>query len=119
MATFGDIVKVELPPPVGPSGHEQFGFRPAIIVQDNHKFGSLPTTIVVPLTANQSASRFMGTFRVKKSPTNGLTDDSIALVFQIRAIDKKRIKTQIGKFSSGELEELKKHLKSLIPAFNG
>ena len=108
MVAFGDIVKVELPPPVGCPGHEQFGFRPAIIVQDDVKFRALPTTIVVPLTTNYTASRLPGTFFVKKSSTNGLTQDSIALVFQVRAIDKKRVKEpSIGKFSGTELDELR------------
>lgn len=117
MSTFGDIVKVELPPPVGPSGHEQFGYRPAIVVQDNIKFRSLPTVIIVPLTANPSASRFLGTFFIKKTPINGLTEDSIAMVFQIRAIDKTRIKATVGRSSPAELQELTKKLKELVPIF--
>jgi mRNA-degrading endonuclease toxin of MazEF toxin-antitoxin module len=57
----GDIVRVELPAPAGPSGREQFGVRPAIVVQ---RFPSASNTggtvLVVPLTSTLSARRFQG-----------------------------------------------------------
>lgn len=116
MAKFGDIVTVEFPQPLGQPGREQFGLRPAILVHDG-KASNIPTSIVVPITSNASASRFPKTFPIKKSSLNGLNFDSVVLVFQIRAIDNKRVKAvpTIGKLSDTELMELNKFLKELIP----
>ena len=54
----GDIHWVEFPQA---GGREQQGRRPAIIMQDNVYGGSLPTTLVVPLSSAKRALRFAGT----------------------------------------------------------
>ena len=93
----GDILTVDLPAPSGRAGHEQVGYRPAIVVQTDATTASLPTTMVVPLTSNLGALRFPHTFRVDPSPQNGLARPSVLLVFQLRAIDKKRFGNRIGR----------------------
>jgi mRNA-degrading endonuclease toxin of MazEF toxin-antitoxin module len=50
----GDVVLVQLPPPAGPSGTEQFGTRPAIVVQDEAGLANLSTLLIVPLTSRLS-----------------------------------------------------------------
>jgi mRNA interferase MazF len=81
------------------NGWEQRGRRPADILQDEQYAGSLPVVLVVPLTSARAALRFAGTTLIKPTPTNGLSQPSVALVFQFRAIDRHRIKEKIGTIS--------------------
>jgi len=108
---IGDIRWVELPD-VG--GREQSGRRPAIILQDDSYAASLPTTIVVPLSSAIAALRFPGTAQVKATHSSGLRTDSVALVFQIRAIDRGRIKEAIGEVSILEVAEIQAELAKLF-----
>ena len=55
---IGDIHWVELP---DAGGREQAGRRPAIVMQDDIYAGSLPTTMVIPLSSSLAALRFPGT----------------------------------------------------------
>jgi mRNA-degrading endonuclease toxin of MazEF toxin-antitoxin module len=92
----GDVLQVELPPPLGGTGHEQAGRRPAIAVQSDSSALGLPTLTIVPLTSNLEALRFPRTVRVEPSAKNGLALPSVMLVFQVRAIDRSRIRQTIG-----------------------
>ena len=85
----GEIWLIELP---SSDGQEQEGLRPAIIFADTG-FG---IATIVPLTSNLQALRFQHTYTIEKSKTNGLSADSIALIFQLRAIDSKRLKKKVG-----------------------
>lgn len=106
----GDIYLVEIPLS---SGHEQAGLRPAIIVQ---ALGSekLPTVLIVPLTSKLKAAEFPFTFIIEPNQFNNLDAASVALVFQLRAIDKKRLKNKIGKIEWAKLELLKQNLKEIM-----
>jgi len=75
----GDIHWDEFPPA---NGRAQQG-RPAIVVQDDSYAGSLPTTMVVPLSTAMRALRFAGTTTISASAESGLQQDSVALVFQV------------------------------------
>jgi mRNA interferase MazF len=89
----GDIFWADLP---ASDGHEQAGRRPVLIVQDDGYAGSLPTTIIVPITSSRAALRLPGTVAIGATATNGLAYDSVLLVFQIRVLDRRRLRRQIG-----------------------
>lgn len=108
---IGDIHWVELP---DGGGREQAGRRPAVVMQDDVYAGSLPTTIVIPLSSALGALRFPGTASVKATQSSGLRTDSVALVFQIRAIDRGRVKTALGSISEQELIEIKTEVAKLL-----
>ena len=110
----GGILKVDLPAPSGRVGHEQVGHRPAIVVQTDATDASLPTTMIVPVTSNLSALRFSHTFRVDPSPQNGLTRPSVLLVFQLRAIDKRRLGNSIGRLEQRHLQQLETEMRRLL-----
>jgi mRNA interferase MazF len=110
----GDVILVNLPVPSGPSGHEQVGLRPAIVVQADISSADLPTTIVIPMTSSQSASRFPHTISVDPSPHNGLSTPSFLLVFQLRAIDKRRLGNKIGRLEDPHLEKLEAEMRQLL-----
>jgi len=85
-------------------GREQAGQRPALIVQGGLLLPSLPTIWVVPITSNLRAARFPGTTRIDPDPQNGLVVPSVLLVFQLRAIDKRRLLQPAGRVSPSQLD---------------
>jgi mRNA interferase MazF len=108
---IGDIYWVELP---DAGGREQAGRRPAVIMQDDAYGYSLPTTAVLPLSSSIAALRFPGTAQIRVSENSGLRTDSVALAFQIRAIDRGRIKDKIGVVSVAELSEVRSEPAKLL-----
>jgi mRNA interferase MazF len=110
----GNVVCAELPRPAGSSGHEQFGTRPAIIVQDDSSFVNLSTVVVVPLTSKLVAAKFSGSFIISPDKSNGLTVRSVVLVQQIRAIDIRRITGVMGSLSDIDMETLERELRKLL-----
>lgn len=63
-------------------------------------------SIVVPLTSSVQALRFPHAIEVKPSKKNGLNSVSVALVFQVRALDKRRLKKKIGIIEEVLLDEI-------------
>ncbi len=96
----GEVWRVRLPPA---SGHAQAGDRPALVVQNDAFTAVLPTVLVVPFTGNLSAARFAGTLRVDPDGTNGLTTPSIALAFQLRAVDQRDCVQRLGEVDAATL----------------
>jgi len=107
----GDICLVEIP---FSGGHEQAGTRPAIIVQASQFEDRLPTVLVVPLTSKLAAQSFPGTFLIHPDSENGLNTTSVALVFQLRAIDRRRLRRMIGRLSPSHLSLLHQQIKALL-----
>ncbi|MEX0712214.1 MAG: type II toxin-antitoxin system PemK/MazF family toxin [Pirellulales bacterium] len=110
----GDVVRVDLPAPAGAPGREQVGSRPAIVVQIDQGSARLGTVIVVPLTSNQQALRFLGSVSIAATPGNGLHVDSVALAAQVRAVDKRRIVRVLGKLAQADLAQLEAKLKFIL-----
>ena len=110
----GDIVRVELPRPAGPSGREQFGARPAIVVQADATSANLPTVLIVPFTSRVSASRFPDSFTVSPTDTNGLSVESVVLTHQLRAIDRRRIEAVIGRLADEDMAILESEIRTLL-----
>lgn len=72
-------------------GHEQRGMRPAIIVG-----GANGLILVVPLTSHMSSARFSHTYTITPDVHNDLDTESVALAFQIVALDRERFQHRIG-----------------------
>ena len=96
----GEIYYADLSPVVG---SEQGGYRPVLILQNNkgNKYSS--TVIVASITSRLSKHRLpthvdMSSVRLKKH--------SIALLEQLRTIDKARMKEYIGKATKAEMKEI-------------
>ncbi len=64
-------------------GSEERGQRPAVVIAVHSKAN---ISMVVPLTSNQDALRFPYSYKVPCSSGNGLSTDSVALVFQMRSL---------------------------------
>jgi mRNA interferase MazF len=97
--SIGDIYWVDLP---RSGGRSQFGRRPAMVIQDEKYAGNLPTVLVVPLTSTQKALRFAGTTPIIATSESGLKNDSVALVFQCLAIDRRQVGQRMGQASGSE-----------------
>ncbi len=98
---IGDVWIVQL---TDTTGHEQSGSRPAIVLAV-HDQTSL--CMVVPLTSSQTASRFPFTYTITRSSQNGLSADSIAMVFQLRSLSINRLLRRIGTLESSHLRRIK------------
>lgn len=103
----GEIWLVELP---SANGHEQAGTRPVIVMAETEA----NLAIVIPFTTNLQALRYLHTIEVKPSSQNGLNAVSVSLIFQIRAIDKKRLKRKIGELEGATLQAVNSQLKKLL-----
>lgn len=99
----GDVWRVRIPPA---PGHAQSGERPAVIVQELAFNNSLPTTLIVPLTSQLSASRFDGTLVIQSDSQNGLTMPSVAMVFQLRVIDQRNCLKKLGEVDAATLDQI-------------
>ncbi|MBU4348808.1 type II toxin-antitoxin system PemK/MazF family toxin [bacterium] len=108
---IGDVYLVEI---LTDGGHEQAGLRPALIVQSEEKVNELPTILIVPLTSKTKASIFPFTFLIEPDQSNNLSSSSVALVFQLRAIDKRRLKHKIGKLEKRMILHMKQILKEIM-----
>lgn len=101
----GDVFYAKLDPAIG---SEQSGVRPVIVIQNNigNKFS--PTIVIVPITSNISKSNL--STHVKLDNTK-LPKESIALVEQIRTIDKSRVIKKISRVGKEDLKRIKEAIK--------
>jgi mRNA interferase MazF len=97
----GDVLLVELP---DSTQREERGTRPAIAVQTENNRS--PMLMIIPVTSSLGATRFPFTVQLEPSEMNGLTMPSIAMVFQLRAIDKRRIIRTIGTLAADDLAKI-------------
>jgi mRNA interferase MazF len=75
-------------------------------VQDDAFNASLPTVLVVPFTSTQAATRFAGTLVVQPDNQNGLMMPSVALVFQLSALDKRDCLRRLGTLDQNTLDKV-------------
>jgi mRNA interferase MazF len=101
--TPGELRWVEFPPA---NGHEQSGRRPAIVLQDDTYARDVSVVFVIPVTGQPANLRFPATVALQPSDANGLRKPSVALVFQARAIDRKRVGNRIGVIEGPLLAEV-------------
>jgi len=97
----GDVLLIRLPTS---DGREQSGTRPAVAVQTD--VAGAPMLMIAPVTSNLNASRFPFSVQIEPSSENRLTQTSVVMIFQMRAIDKNRIVRKIGKLSAEDLEKI-------------
>lgn len=110
----GDIVLVNLPQAVGSAGHEQIGDRPALVVHNDSTSVSLPVVMIVPMTSVLSSQQFPYTIFVQPTKQNGLSLPSVLLIFQLRAIDKKRIIKKLGFLEVHVMKQVSEEMKKLL-----
>lgn len=91
MIKRGDIFFADLSPVIG---SEQGGLRPVLVVQNNVGNKYSPTVIVAAITSQINKAKIPT--HIELSTSYGLTKDSVALLEQLRTIDKRRLRDKIG-----------------------
>ncbi len=86
-------------------GTEQAGTRPVILLQADAVNEYTRTVLCIPLTTNLRRAALPTCLLIRR-PEGGLTDDSVALCHQMRALDKTRLVRRIGKLSPETLSAL-------------
>jgi mRNA interferase MazF len=106
----GAVVVVTLDPTLG---HEQRGIRPCIVVSDpdvteDQRF---PVLCVVPITGTPGE----GALYPRLAPgRSGLRRASFALVDQVRAVDKRRVRKVFGQIAPEELDSIDEGLRLFL-----
>ena len=110
----GDIVFLELPEadPKNPS-HIQKNPRPALVIQKQDNQNS-SVIILIPFTKIQSAINYQPSMKVPRSSTNGLSEDSILLILQMGAFDKRDISGILGSLEDIYLKKANKMVRELL-----
>lgn len=103
----GDIYMANLNPF---KGSEQGGTRPVLVLQNNTGNLFCPTLIVAPLTTQVNKKKDQPTHYLL-SGVRGLPEDSVALLEQIKTIDKSRVISYLGKVSKEEMKGVDEALK--------
>ena len=88
-------------------GSEQAGTRPVIIFQNNIVSQFSTTTIAIPLTTNQRRASLPICLLIHQGD-GGLTEDSVALCFQLWVLDKARLIRKLGDLKSQTIADLEK-----------
>ena len=109
----GDIYKADLSPVVG---SEQGGIRPVVIVQNDMGNRYSPTIIVVPITTRLNKRNLPTHTKINNS---SLLKESIALMEQIRTIDKSRLIEFIGVLNESEMNRITEALRISIDVWGG
>ena len=90
--------------------HEQAWFRPVLVMQNNILNNNLNTVVVAPITSNLKAKWKITTYYLDKKKSK-LAHDSVVLLFQIRTIDKVRLKKNITILDDSMVNEIKKQFQ--------
>jgi mRNA interferase MazF len=98
----GDVWLANLNPT---KGSEQAGIRPVIIFQNDLISQFSTTSITIPLTTNQRRATLPICLLIKKGD-GGLIEDSVALCFQMRVLDKTRLIRKLGQLSFDTIARL-------------
>jgi mRNA interferase MazF len=103
----GDIYLADLNPS---RGSEQAGIRPFILVQRQNLERFTRTVVVIPVTTNLRRAQVPGTMLIPAGE-GGLSQESVALCYQIVVIDKQRLQRQLGTLSAIYLQRLGEALR--------
>jgi len=94
-------------------GSEQAGDRTVIIVQNDILSRYSSTVVIIPTTGNIERASIPGCILLNRGE-GGLSIDSIALCFQIRAISIKRLKNKLGTLSTKKMKEIEAGIKTTL-----
>lgn len=95
-------------------GTEAGKIRPVLVIQtDLLNTTSHPSTVVCLLTTKVRPGSEILRVHLKKKEA-GLDKDSDVMIDQIRAIDNRRFKKEIGKLPSWQFEEIEENLRIVL-----
>ena len=86
-------------------GSEQGRTRPVLVISDSSLNNILPVVNVVPITSRKTNRRVYPNEAFLPASTGGLTLDSIALCYQIRTLDKRRLTQMFGVIEDEDIRQ--------------
>lgn len=86
-------------------GSEQGSTRPVLIISNSPLNAILPVVNVIPITSRKPNRRIYPNEAVIPANSGGLTLDSIALCYQIRTLDKRRLIEMFGVIDDENLRQ--------------
>ncbi len=101
MLRRGEIYYADLSPVVG---SEQGGVRPVLIVQNDIGNKYSPTVIVCAITSQLEKAKLPT--HIEAGVECGLSKPSVALLEQIRTIDKRRLQEKIGELDYQKMNQI-------------
>jgi mRNA interferase MazF len=101
----GDIWWVNLDPTIGSEIKKQ---RPCVVLSANEINRIRATPVVIPLSSSPDAAPPIVV------PVSSAGKNSVAVVDQIRAVDKRRFVSRAGVISNGDLRDLETALKAVL-----
>ncbi len=101
MIKRGDLYYADLSPVIG---SEQGGVRPVLIVQNNIGNKYSPTIIAAAITSQMNKVKLPTHIEIPAE--FGLQKNSVALMEQIRTIDKSRLRDKIGSVDGNVMEKV-------------
>jgi len=91
MVFKGEVYFADLDPT---KGSEQAGKRPVLVFQNDLISNYSRTIVIIPFTTNLKRANLPGCVLIPKGE-GGLPEDSVAICYQIRVIDKMRLSNKI------------------------
>ena len=104
----GQIYYADLDPVVG---SEQGGYRPVLIIQNDRGNRNSPTVIIAPITSKTKRKQRT---HVLLNEVSALPKDSVALVEQMRTVDKSRLSDYVGKIDGNVMRRVEKAVRVSI-----
>ena len=101
MIKRGDLYYADLSPVIG---SEQGGVRPVLVVQNNIGNKYSPTIIAAAITSQMNKVKLPT--HIDLPVDSGLQKNSVALLEQIRTIDKTRLRDKIGSVDMSIMEKV-------------
>ena len=114
--SFGDVVWANFPEH-NPNAHEQQGTRPAVVVGLPSLLGRLrwEMVVVLPITSRSGAwSTSRAAYIPLTSEACGLPRTSLALVDQVRVLDRGRVLEYLGTLPDSEYEAIRTSLRRMF-----
>jgi len=90
-------------------GHEQKGPRPGIIIGSANGLVTM-----VPLTSQITRAAFSHTEVIAPTKGTGLRTESVALVFQMKSMDRTRLKRKLGSISEEDMRRIDGQISDLL-----
>lgn len=86
-------------------GSEQGKIRPVLVISEEEINHILPVVNILPITTRKPGRRIYPNEVLIPAEIGGLEQDSIALCYQIRTLDKRRLIKETGKIEDLEIQE--------------
>lgn len=104
----GDVFMANLEPR---EGSEQGGIRPVVVVSRDaiNKFS--PVVVICSITDAANKKKFYPSHVKVSAGIGGLTMDSVVICEQVRAINKTRLRSQLGRFDKAVMTSIEAALK--------